>query len=184
MEIDQEITNAMPTVANVGEAPHHHHRDHPPPTDPLEAARLAEEKRARKEAQEREERERDMQRMALLPKLEAPRVEVTPQQTFILIRWAQKVAGALVGLGTATFLLLYQWVVEPAPYHSLRARAWVALTQVKGIGGAGGVGGGGGAGHVLAGLGTATFLLLYQRVVEPAPHHSLRARAWVALTQV
>lgn len=24
MDIDQEIANAMPTVANVGEAPHHH----------------------------------------------------------------------------------------------------------------------------------------------------------------
>jgi hypothetical protein len=55
----------------------------------------------------------------------------TPRQQFILIRWAQKAAGALVGVATAAFLLFYQWVVEPAPPHSLRVKAFAALTQVK-----------------------------------------------------
>lgn len=54
----------------------------------------------------------------------------SPRQQFILIRWAQKVAGALVGVATAAFLLFYQWVVEPAPPNSLRVRAFAALTQV------------------------------------------------------
>ncbi|WIA40450.1 hypothetical protein OEZ86_013807 [Tetradesmus obliquus] len=53
----------------------------------------------------------------------------TPRQQFILIRWAQKAAGALVGLATAGFLLFYQWVVEPAPPNSLRVKAFAALTQ-------------------------------------------------------
>lgn len=139
MEIDQEIANAMPTVANIGDAPHHHgaHRDHHAPgaaAGPSSAA-IAALEAAEAEARQRREEERDSSAMALLPKIPPPRVEVSPRQTFILVRWAQKVAGALVGLGTAAFLLLYQWVVEPAPYHSLRARAWVALTQVGGGGG-------------------------------------------------
>jgi hypothetical protein len=54
----------------------------------------------------------------------------TPRQQFILIRWAQKAAGALVGVATTAFLLFYQWVVEPAPPHSLRVKAFAALTQV------------------------------------------------------
>eukprot|EP00775_Hariotina_reticulata_P012148 gene12148-12286_t len=53
----------------------------------------------------------------------------TPRQQFILIRWAQKAAGALVGLATAAFLLFYQWVVEPAPSTSLRVKAFAALAQ-------------------------------------------------------
>lgn len=86
------------------------------------------------EAAERQAREdaRDAAGMALLPKLEAPRVGPSPRQQFVLIRWAQKFAGAIAGLGTAAFLLIYQFIVEPAPYHSLRTRAWVALTQVRG----------------------------------------------------
>jgi hypothetical protein len=55
----------------------------------------------------------------------------TPRQQFILIRWAQKAAGALVGVATAAFLLFYQWVVEPAPPNSLRVKAFAALTQVR-----------------------------------------------------
>lgn len=55
----------------------------------------------------------------------------SPRQQFILIRWAQKVAGALVGVATAAFLLFYQWVVEPAPPHSLRVRGFAYLTQVR-----------------------------------------------------
>jgi hypothetical protein len=146
MDIDQEITNAMPTVANVGEAPHHHHRDHHGGAGPgpsAAAVLAAQEARAAAEEDER----RDAAGMALLPKLEPPRVRVTPRQQFVLIRWAQKFAGALVGLGTAAFLLIYQWVVEPAPHGSLRARAFVALTQVRrrrrrrwGLGGRGGDG--------------------------------------------
>lgn len=129
MDIDQEITNAMPTVANVGEAPHHH-RDHHHAGDAggPEAAIAAAEAAA---AREKEEREDAAGMAAMLPKLEGPSMSVSPRQTFILIRWAQKVAGALVGLGTAAFLLLYQWVIEPAPYHSLRTRAFVGLTQVR-----------------------------------------------------
>lgn len=53
----------------------------------------------------------------------------TPRQQFILIRWAQKAAGALVGLGTAAFLLFYQWVIEPAAPNSLRVKAWARLTN-------------------------------------------------------
>lgn len=128
MDIDQEIANVMPTVANVGEAPHHHHRDHHGGAEGPGAAQAAL-AAAEEAARQQEEEARDTAGMALLPKLEAPRVTVSPRQTFILVRWAQKVAGALVGLGTATFLLLYQWVVEPAPYHSLRTRAFIALTQ-------------------------------------------------------
>lgn len=56
----------------------------------------------------------------------------TPRQQFILIRWAQKAAGALVGLATAAFLLFYQWVIEPAAPNSLRVKAWAHLTNVRG----------------------------------------------------
>jgi hypothetical protein len=55
----------------------------------------------------------------------------TPRQQFILIRWAQKAAGALVGVATAAFLLFYQWVIEPAAPNSLRVRAWAQLTNVR-----------------------------------------------------
>jgi hypothetical protein len=55
----------------------------------------------------------------------------TPRQQFILIRWAQKAAGALVGVATAAFLLFYQWVIEPAAPNSLRVRAWAKLTNVS-----------------------------------------------------
>jgi hypothetical protein len=34
-----------------------------------------------------------------------------------------------VGVATAAFLLFYQWVVEAAPPHSLRVKAFAALTQ-------------------------------------------------------
>lgn len=55
----------------------------------------------------------------------------TPRQQFILIRWAQKAAGALVGVATAAFLLFYQWVIEPAAPGSLRVKAWARLTNVR-----------------------------------------------------
>lgn len=58
----------------------------------------------------------------------------TPRQQFILIRWAQKAAGALVGVATAAFLLFYQWVVEPAAPNSLRVKAWAQLTNVGVLG--------------------------------------------------
>jgi hypothetical protein len=57
----------------------------------------------------------------------------TPRQQFILIRWAQKAAGALVGLATAAFLLFYQWVVEPAPPTSLRVKAFATVAQVRSL---------------------------------------------------
>lgn len=61
----------------------------------------------------------------------------TPRQQFILIRWAQKAAGALVGVATAAFLMFYQWVIEPAAPNSLRVRAWAQLTNVSVGAGAG-----------------------------------------------
>ncbi|KIY92808.1 hypothetical protein MNEG_15155, partial [Monoraphidium neglectum] len=125
----------MPTVANIGDAPHHHgaaHRDHRgggaagPGPAAIAALEAAEAERLRRTEAEREER---AAAAALLPKIKKPRMEVSPRQTFILVRWAQKLAGAFMGLGTAAFLLLYQWVIEPAPYHSMRTHAWVRLTQ-------------------------------------------------------
>lgn len=59
----------------------------------------------------------------------------TPEQQFLLVRWAQKAMGALVGLGTAGFLIFYQWVIETAPPKSLRTKMFAAATQV-GVGGA------------------------------------------------
>jgi raffinose synthase len=55
----------------------------------------------------------------------------SPRQQFVLIRWAQKAAGALAGIATAAFLLFYQWVIEPAAPNSLRVRAFAALTNVS-----------------------------------------------------
>jgi len=46
-----------------------------------------------------------------------------------LVRLGQRLAGALLGVGTAAFLALYQVAVEPAPPDSLRVRAFAALAQ-------------------------------------------------------
>jgi hypothetical protein len=55
----------------------------------------------------------------------------SPRRRFVLVRWAQRAAGWLAGLGTAAFLLFYQWMVEPAPPHSLRVRVFAAAAQVR-----------------------------------------------------
>jgi len=47
----------------------------------------------------------------------------------LLTRAAQHVAGWVVGLGTAAFLIFYQWVVEPAAPGSLPVRAFTAAAQ-------------------------------------------------------
>jgi hypothetical protein len=65
----------------------------------------------------------------------------TEQQIFI-VRWAQKALGGLVGLGTAAFLIFYQWVIEPAPPKSLRTKAFAAACKVGGWGWGGGKSGG------------------------------------------
>ncbi|GFR50303.1 hypothetical protein Agub_g12493, partial [Astrephomene gubernaculifera] len=46
-----------------------------------------------------------------------------------LARASQKVAGWLMGLATAGFLIFYQWVVEPAPPNSLAVRAFAAAAK-------------------------------------------------------
>jgi raffinose synthase len=46
-----------------------------------------------------------------------------------LVRLGQRLAGALLGVGTAAFLALYQVAVEPAPPDSLRVRGFAALAQ-------------------------------------------------------
>lgn len=46
-----------------------------------------------------------------------------------VVRLAQKAAGAVVGLASSAFVILYQWVVEPAPPDSLPVRAFAALAR-------------------------------------------------------
>lgn len=110
-------------------------------TDPKQAAAVAEAQlklaaaeaearleQARQEAEARLEQAKAEANAAMKRALK--KASPTPRQQFILIRWAQKVAGALVGVATAAFLLFYQWVVEPAPPNSLRVKAFAAATQV------------------------------------------------------
>jgi hypothetical protein len=37
------------------------------------------------------------------------------EDVLLVARLGQKLAGLVVGLGTAAFLIFYQWVVEPSP---------------------------------------------------------------------
>ncbi|GLC45302.1 hypothetical protein PLESTB_000307100 [Pleodorina starrii] len=46
-----------------------------------------------------------------------------------LARASQKVAGWVMGIATAGFLIFYQWVVEPAPPNSLAVRAFAAAAK-------------------------------------------------------
>lgn len=41
----------------------------------------------------------------------------------------QRIAGYIVGLGTAAFLIFYQSLIEPAPPGSLRVRCFAAAAQ-------------------------------------------------------
>ena len=61
----------------------------------------------------------------------------SPEQQIFIVRWAQKAMGGLAGLGTAAFLIFYQWVIEPAPPNSLRTRAFAKACKV-GVGDGGG----------------------------------------------
>ncbi|KAJ9514794.1 hypothetical protein QJQ45_028464, partial [Haematococcus lacustris] len=50
-------------------------------------------------------------------------------EALLFARLGQKVAGWLVGLGTAAFLIAYQWVVEPSAGGSAAVRGFAALAQ-------------------------------------------------------
>lgn len=67
--------------------------------------------------------------------LKAPEMPPMPpvmneRQQFLLVRWAQKAAGAVLGVATAGFLIFYQWLIEPAPPKSWRVKAFAAAAQV------------------------------------------------------
>ncbi|GIM11600.1 hypothetical protein Vretimale_15098 [Volvox reticuliferus] len=78
------------------------------------------------------------QSMAVAPRSSAalPPSAVTPVSeaaTAALAIWvaraSQKVAGWLMGIATAGFLIFYQWVVEPAPPNSLAVKAFAAAAK-------------------------------------------------------
>ncbi|KAG2488978.1 hypothetical protein HYH03_012419 [Edaphochlamys debaryana] len=50
-------------------------------------------------------------------------------QALWLARASQRVAGWLMGIATAGFLIFYQWVVEPAPPNSVAVRAFAAAAK-------------------------------------------------------
>ncbi|GLI71623.1 hypothetical protein VaNZ11_016892 [Volvox africanus] len=53
----------------------------------------------------------------------------TAAQAIWLARVSQKVAGWLMGIATAGFLIFYQWVVEPAPPNSLAVKVFAAAAK-------------------------------------------------------
>lgn len=57
----------------------------------------------------------------------APPAKPPSEDAVLIVRMAQKVAGWLTGLGTAAFLMTYQWLVEPAPPGSLPVRTFANL---------------------------------------------------------
>eukprot|EP00200_Dunaliella_tertiolecta_P005843 CAMPEP_0202343484 /NCGR_PEP_ID=MMETSP1126-20121109/3581_1 /ASSEMBLY_ACC=CAM_ASM_000457 /TAXON_ID=3047 /ORGANISM="Dunaliella tertiolecta, Strain CCMP1320" /LENGTH=1166 /DNA_ID=CAMNT_0048934551 /DNA_START=372 /DNA_END=3872 /DNA_ORIENTATION=- len=60
----------------------------------------------------------------------APAPQASREEDVLLVaRLGQKVAGWLVGLGTAAFLIFYQWVVEPSPPGSLPNRFFEAIAN-------------------------------------------------------
>lgn len=61
----------------------------------------------------------------------APLLPQTDQekQVFWLVKLGQKLAGLAIGAGTAVFLIVYQWVVEPSPPNSLANRFFAYLAR-------------------------------------------------------
>ncbi len=51
------------------------------------------------------------------------------EDVLLIARLGQKLAGWLVGLGTAAFLIFYQWVVEPAAPGSAPTRFFEAIAN-------------------------------------------------------
>jgi raffinose synthase len=154
LSLDQEVRNMMPVVSAVGEAavPHHqgHHAAAAQTADAPggaaaragEAAPLLPKGGQGADSAAAAHKNNNTTTSTATAATAAAAVATTPAAAVDnnttnnddspgvrLVRLGQRLAGALLGVGTAAFLALYQVAVEPAPPDSLRVRAFAALAQ-------------------------------------------------------
>lgn len=94
--------NVMPTLAGVGPSPHHTTHPH-----------VQEDARASADI--------DSSKFLQNP--------IVKEDAIFLVRAAQQLAGWVMGLGTAAFLIFYQWVIEPAAHDSLAVKSFARAAQ-------------------------------------------------------
>jgi raffinose synthase len=157
LSLDQEVRNMMPTVANVGEAAVPHHHGHhvgggggggaagggSPDATATATTTVADETAPLLGGSAGAAAGGGSNGKAVATTAEAAAAAAVVTTTDAaeaadpssnspgvqLVRLGQRLAGALLGVGTAAFLAIYQVAVEPAPPDSLRVRAFAALAQ-------------------------------------------------------